>query len=263
MRLSGLVAIAAGMAVTAVGTADVALASEMSRRVDFSSPGATYDSATIATWPPNGARAIALRMVGPGSFGGVRLRAVGTTTSLDGAASPAANMLGFLPLVATVTPPCEYDDEGDCIEQDPIDECTPSLPIGRAYGRPKQNGVWKRVTWTAVGCTSDLVNFGTFPIATGVTTYTVSKYQRFTKPAVYNTYFQGSDDYFNICLTADYIGDIVQENGRLSCTVLQSARIDRVKFRIKQTTKITARSPAYVCPGYTFTSGRAGCNRES
>ncbi len=55
MRLSRLVAIAAGVAVTAVGTADVAPASELSRHVDFSSPGATYDSATIATWPPNGA----------------------------------------------------------------------------------------------------------------------------------------------------------------------------------------------------------------
>ncbi len=157
-------------------------------------------------------------------------------------------MLGFLPL--RVTPPCEFDDGLVCIDQDPY--CTSGSTIGRAYGRPKQNGVWKRVKWTAVGCldSNDGDYSETFRIAAGVTTYTVSKYQRFTKPAVYNTYFQGSDDYFNICLTIDYIGDIVQKNGRLSCTVLQSARVDRVTFRVKQATKITARSPAYVCPIY-------------
>ncbi len=157
--------------------------------------------------------------------------------------SPAANKLGFLYLWFLT------DEEGEDSE-----ECTTDRPIGHVYGRPKQNGVWKRVKWEAVGCVSggagnSTDGFMTFPIATGVTTYTVSKYQHFTKPAVYNTYFQGSDGYFNICLTTDRIGSIMQKNGRLFCTVLQSARVDGLTFRIKQTTKIIARPPAYVCPG--------------
>ncbi len=213
------------------------------RTVDMWKAGATYDAASIQAY---GDGITKHRVESPRLLGGVLLTAVGTYTSREEEADPATNIRGFMPMVTT--PVCAEDDY-DC---DPTAlQCTYSDPrIGRTpRGRPRGNGVWAKVKWSAIGCPSSAEYVPTWPLAAGTTTYTVSKFKRTVKPAVYRTYLEGSDGYFNVCLTSDHISDIVQKNGVRQCTVLASSRVDRVTFTLKQSTKITQRYPAFVCPG--------------
>ena len=229
------------------------------RFVNFNGPGTTYDPSTVQVF---GDGTTQHRNHSGDHIGGILLTAVGSSTS-DGE-SDAPNARGFLPLV-TLDPYPTLDPNGDvCGEDcDPVRQCTTNGPrIGRtpdAY--PKRNGVWKRVKWSALGCTRDDPDTSpNFPIAKGITTYTVSKFVRVYRPAVDDTYWQGSDGYFNICLTTDNISDIVQKNGRLYCTVERTASVDRVSFRLKQSTRVTHVDPAYVCPGRVRAGDPPACN---
>ncbi len=250
------VAGAAAMVAVATITASTAVGATGVRTVNFGSPGATYEASTVSVFPSAPVTKsdwFFVHGIDQYSYiGGVRLTAVGTNTSRGEGADPAANIRGFLPRFGGFN-----DGFPDMCSSPGAGE-----PIGQArlQKQPKRNGVWQRVKWTWAGCGDGLTD-DNFPVASGVTTYTISKYRRVIQPAVYRTYFQGSDGYFNICLSSDHIGDIVQKNGRLSCTVTVQDREERVSFRYKQTTKISTTYPAYVCPGeYPGSNTNTGCN---
>ncbi len=217
------------------------------REVDFRNAGDTYDPASLRVV---GDRTINVKMAEPRAVGGILLTAVGTMTSISGLGRDASpGIRGFMPRVYKEM---IYDDGGDYV--------TETLTMCGAGGgylaparvqRPRGNGVWQRVKWTWYGCSGDPERTPIFRVADGETKYTVSNFKRIRRPAVYRTYREGSDGYFNVCLTADHIGDIVQRNGVRQCTVLVRSSVDRVAFRLRQTTKITRRYPAYVCPGGT------------
>ena len=112
---------------------------------------------------------------------------------------------------------------------------------------PTKNGVWSKVRWTAkdndhyVGPGDETVEF---PVAKGITTYTVSNLKRVYRPAtsrrVYNTDF---DNYWNLCVKSDR--EVWASGGRLYCTVT-TPKVDRMTYRLTTSTKITKRYPAYV-----------------
>ena len=219
------------------------------RTVDLWKAGATYDAASIQAYGDGTTRQ---RMDSPRLLGGILLTAVGTYTSREEEADPANNIRALLPMVTMDSGiPCDDPEDYTCEPVEPSLQCSYSDPrIGRTpRARPKGNGVWAKVKWSAVGCPSSAEDEPTWPLASGVTTYTVSNYKRIVTPAVYRTYVEGSDGYFNVCLTSEHISDIFQKNGVRQCKVLESARVDRVTFTLKQSTKITKREPAFVCPG--------------
>lgn len=237
--------------------APIATAQTGPRTVDMWKAGATYNAESIKAYGDGTTRQ---RMDSPRLLGGVLLTAVGTYTSREEEGDPALNIRGFLPMVTTDPgSPCDDPDDYTCEPISPSLQCTYSDPrIGRTpLARPRGNGVWAKVKWNAIGCPSSIESEPTWPLASGVTTYTVSNYKRTVKPAVYRTYLEGSDGYFNVCLTSDHISDIIQKNGVRQCTVLVSSRVDRVTFTLKQSTKITKRYPAFVCPGRPSGTGCA------
>lgn len=220
------------------------------RTVDLWNPGSTYGPATVRAVGDGVKR---VTMTAPERVGGVLLTAIGTETTKNEGTEPAANARGFMSLFVKIPDPYGCGTEDPLCEETPPpleDTCSFTDPVGRApLERPRRKGVWKRVAWTAIGCVHEEYTT-TFPIADGVTTYTVSDFKRTKKPAVYRTIWDDAnngDDYFNICLDSENIGSIKQKGGRRYCTVLVSARVDRVSFRVKQQTKITKRYPAYVC----------------
>ena len=249
---SWLMRTAIALGVCCVATAGAASAPSGPRTVDFVNPGDTYDPASIAV-SGDEARSRSYVLDTPQMLGGILLSAVGTNTSRNYGEEPVPGARGLMPIV--MTNPGQQCDEDDflCEPVSQFLDCGDGGPIARSpLPRPKRNGVWKRVAWSAIGCAGPGGQFGrlgkTFPLAEGVTTYTVSRFKRLVRPASYATWVEGSDGYFNHCLTVENIDSIVQVNGVRSCTLVQSPRVDRVSFRLKQSTKITKAFPAFTCP---------------
>jgi len=129
-------------------------------------------------------------------------------------------------------------------------EAGPKIPmIGqnmKGYSPPSKNGLWATVRWTAIGCEDANA---TWRVADGVTTYTVKNLKRVYRPAVYRTIWEdqnNGDDFFNTCLSADYISSIRQSGGRRYCKVLVREGVDRTSYTLTQRTKITKVYPAWV-----------------
>lgn len=220
------------------------------RYVDLYRAGSSWDPASIQV-DGDGSRNVRLSI--PESIGGVYLTAVGTNTSLSGGAQPVNNTRGYMAVVREI-PDCTLQDPVPigCTGDEPSTECNYGEVGKSPEARPRRNGVWRRVQWTAIGCvypSGDTV--GTqFPLAKGVTTYTVSKLQRTVTPAVYRTiwdYQNNGDDFFNTCLDSENVGSIKQRGGNRYCTIVVRARKDVVRFRLTQKTVITERYPAKTC----------------
>lgn len=245
----------------AASTAPATLAYTAPIRVLFAQPGDTYDAATLkAVGDLTSRESVNL---GDGIYGGVVLTALATQRiQKDALVGPGVGDLS----IAYRNPgyQCDYDTDPTCEDEtEPFMDCGASSVGAPPKGRPKGNGRWRVVKWTATGCTGRgyfANNIGiTFPLASGTTTYTVSNFKRVKRPAVYRTYVEGSDGYFNVCLSIDHIGDVVQRNGVRQCTVLITPRVDKITFTLKQRTRLNSVPPAFVCTTKERTYG-SGCS---
>jgi len=250
----GITRIAVLSVMAVLATATVAVADTPD--ITFNSAGDTYDPATIRI---DEDRTAHVQESAVKWLGGVMLTAVGTTTfDLSTGGNVVPNARGTIPSIY-MDPgyPCDHLADPTCTDVvEPFVSCgsTWFSAVGRApRRRPTHNGKWATAKWSVTGCTGPGVHEGevgaTFPVATGSTTYIVKNLTRTKKAAVYRTYVEGSDGYFNVCLSTDHIGSIVQHNGVRSCTVVVSARVDRVSFILTQRSKITSVAPAFMCSG--------------
>jgi hypothetical protein len=220
------------------------------RYVDLDRPGSTWDPATLEV-VGDGTRRVSLSI--PERIGGIYLTAVGTNTSLSGGEQPMSNARGHMAVLRDV-PDCTLEDPVplDCTGNEPSTECNFSEFGKSPEVRPRRNGVWRRVNWTAYGCVylQDDSPSKTFPLARGVTTYTVRGFTRTVTPAVYRTiwdYQNSGDDFFNTCLSLNNVGSIKQRGGSRYCTVVVRPRKSVIRFRLTQATVITERFPARTC----------------
>ena len=252
----------AAVVVIAAVTSPAALAYSDPPQVVFAQVGDTYDAATLkAVGDETSKESVDL---GDEIYGGVVLAASATQrVQKDALVGPG---VGDLPITYSDPGyPCDYDTDPTCrLEILPFINCGASTVGSPPKGRPTGNGRWKAVKWTATGCTGGgyiADNIGTtFPLASGTTTYTVSNYKRVKKPAVYRTYVEGSDGYFNVCLSIDHISDVVQRNGVRQCTVLISARVDKVTFTLRQRTRLDPIPPAFACTTKGWAYDGKGCS---
>jgi hypothetical protein len=235
------------------------------RYINLVPAGATYDPASIQVFGDRTRRITRNLGGGPYSpFGGVVLTAIGSDTRSRADDAMTANTRAQIPML--VTEPGLPDSDYPGRLEPPYITCGALPGVGRApTSRPRRNGVWKRVRWQVSGCTpGEAMYLGqqryayAFPVADGVTTYTVSRFFRRVRPATYATYREGSDGYFNVCLTSDNWGSVVQRNGVRQCTVVETPREDSVSFTVTQRTQVTKVYPAYVgvCRSLDYTGTR-------
>lgn len=198
--------------------------------VSFFGKGLTYDPATLAVYSDTEGT----HRAEGGELGGIALTAAATRIT----ASDSEVFLNQGPGVGVLP-----------LQIGSLCEVGPRMPlIGKnmkGYSPPRKNGLWNRVQWTAVGCDGG----PTWRVADGVTTYTVKNLRRVVRPAVYRTIWDNQnngDDFFNTCLSADYVQSIRQSGGRRYCKVLIRGGVDRTTYTLTQRTKITKVYPAYV-----------------
>lgn len=198
--------------------------------VSFFGTGLTYDPATLAVYSDTEGT----HRIEGGELGGIALTATATrlTDSDSEVYLNSGPGVGVLPL--KVGSLCEIGPGMPLIGKNP-----------KGYSAPRKNGLWARVPWIAVGCG----NGTTWRVADGVTTYTVTNLRRVVRPAVYRTIWDdqnNGDDFFNTCLSADYVSSIRQSGGRRYCKVLVREGVNRTTYSLNQRTTITKVYPAYV-----------------
>jgi hypothetical protein len=252
--------------VTLTGGASLAMGTPFERNlyINLVPAGATYDPASIQVHGDGTWRVTRNLWDKPSSpFGGVVLTAIGSETRRWADDAMAPNTRAQIPMLISNpgTGGDEYNPGGFV---PPHIECGGLPGVGRApTSRPRRNGVWKRVTWQVTGCApgegrGEQRYAYAFPVADGITTYTVSRFFRRVRPATYVTYREGSDGYFNVCLSSDNWDSVVQRNGVRQCTVVETPREDYVSFTVTQRTRVTKVYPAYVgvCRRLTYTGAR-------
>ena len=196
--------------------------------VSFFGKGLTYDPSTLAVYSDTEGT----QKVQGGVLGGVSLTAFGTRLTESDEYREIGPGVGVMPL--QVGSQCEVGPEMPIIGKNP-----------KGYSAPRKNGLWARVPWTAVGCDAGT----TWRIADGVTTYRVANLKALRRPAVYRTIWDdqnNGDDFFNTCLSADYVQSIRQSGGRRYCKVLVREGVNRTTYTLTQRTTITKVYPAYV-----------------